>query len=81
MYVIQTMRSDFFQRTASVDLSIACDIKMITDIMETPMMDVILSASLHREGFSLRCGTAMNDEQRDGSHKPTYNSVHLSTLR
>ena len=41
--------------------SITCDVEMITNITESPMSDVILSASLRREGFSLRRGTAMND--------------------
>ena len=54
---------------------------MIADVTKAPMTDVILSASLHREGFSLRCGTAMNDKQCDGPHKPTYNSVRLSIPR
>ena len=48
--------------------SITCDVEMITNITESPMSDVILSASLRREGFSLWRGTAMNDNQRDGAH-------------
>ena len=43
------------------------------------MSDMILSASLRREGFSLRRGTAMNDNQCDGPHKFTYSFVLLST--
>ena len=64
-----------------MDFSITCDVEMITDITETPMMDMILSASLRRKGFSFRRGTAMNDNQRNGSHEATYNSVLRLALR
>lgn len=57
---------------------ITCDVEMVTDITESPMSDMILSASLRREGFSLWRGTAMNDNQCDGPHKFTYSFVLLS---
>ena len=38
---------------------ITCDVEMVTDITESPMSDMILSASLRRKEFSFRRGTAM----------------------
>ena len=60
---------------------ITCDVEMVTDVTESPMSDMILSASLRREGFSLWRGTAMNDNQRNGAHGATYNFVLRSGLR
>jgi len=72
---------DHFQRTPLADFPITCDVEMITDVSETAMMDMILSASLRRKGFSFRRGTAMNDNQCYRSHGATYNSVLRSALR
>ena len=66
---------DLFQRTALVDFSIPGDVEMIADVTESPVKDMILTASLRRKGLSFRRGTAMNDNQSDGTHKATYSSV------
>ena len=50
-------------------------------ITETTVQDMILSASLRRKGLSFRRGTAMNDNQSDGTHRATYSSVLRSSLR
>ena len=52
---------DLFQRTALVDFSIPGDVEMIADVTESPVKDMILTASLRRKGLSFRRGTAMND--------------------
>ncbi len=72
---------DLFQRTALVDFSIPGDVEMIADVTESPVKDMILTASLRRKGLSFRRGTAMNDNQSDGTHKATYSSVLRSDLR
>ena len=69
---------DLFQRTALVDFSIPGDVEMIADVTESPMVDMVLSASLRREGFPFRRGTAMNNDKSDSPHKATYNSVLLA---
>ena len=45
----------------TVDLPITSNVKMIANITETTVQDMILSASLRRKGLSFRRGTAMND--------------------
>ena len=57
---------DLFQRTALANFSIAGDVEMVTDVTESTVLDMILSASLRRKEFSFRRGTAMNDNQRNG---------------
>ena len=72
---------DLFQRTALVDFSIPGDVEMIADVTESPVKDMILTASLRRKEFSLRRGAAMDDNQRNGAHGATYNFVLRSGLR
>ena len=72
---------DLFQRTALTDFSVPGDVEMIADVTESPVKDMILTASLRRKGLSFRRGTAMNDNQSDGTHRATYNSVLRSSLR
>ena len=76
--VVTAVCPDLFERTATVDLSVACNVEMIADVAESPVEDVIQSAGFRRKGFPLRRGTAMNDNQCDGPHKFTYNFVLLS---
>ena len=38
---------DLFQRTALANFSIAGDVEMVTDVTESTVLDMILSASLH----------------------------------
>ena len=72
---------DLFQRTALANFSIAGDVEMVTEVTESTVLDMILSASLRRKEFSFRRGTAMNDNQRNGAHGATYNFVLRSGLR
>ena len=59
--VIEGMRTYFFQRAAAVYFAVAGQIEMIADVTESPVKDMILTASLRRKGLSFRRGTAMND--------------------
>ena len=70
--VVTAVCPDLFERTATVDLSVACNVEMIADVAESPVEDVIQSAGFRRKGFPLRRGTAMNDNQCDSSHQFTY---------
>ena len=72
---------DLFQRTALADFSVSGDVEMIADVTESSVKDMILTASLRRKGLSFRRGTAMNDNQSDGTHRATYSSVLRSSLR
>ena len=55
------VRPDLVQWTAAVYLAVAGDVEMIADVTESPVKDMILTASLRRKGLSFRRGTAMND--------------------
>ena len=70
--VVTAVCPDLFERTATVDLSVACNVEMIADVAESPVEDVVQSAGFRRKGFPLRRGTAMNDNQCDSSHQLTY---------
>ena len=59
--VVLAVRSDSLQRASAVNPAGARDVEMVTDITEPTVLDMILSASLRRKGFSFRRGTAMND--------------------
>ena len=72
---------DLFQRTALADFSVPGDVEMIADVTESPVKDMILTASRRRKGLSFRRGTAMNDNQSDGTHRATYSSVLRLDLR
>ena len=79
--VTLAMRTDFVQRTSAMNFSVACQVEVIADVTESPVKDMILTASLRRKRLSFRRGTAMNDNQSDGTHKATYSSVLRSDLR
>ena len=61
--MVTAVCSDLFQRTALANL------EMVTNVTEPAVLDMILSASLRRKEFSFRRGTAMNDNQRNGTHE------------
>ena len=59
--VVLAVRSDSLQRASAVNPAVARDVEMVTDVTESTVLDMILSASLRRKEFSFRRGTAMND--------------------
>ena len=74
--MIPAMCPDLLNRTSSVDFPIPYDIKMVTDVTEATVMDVIQTAGFRRKEFPFRRGTAMNDNQCNSPHQSTYNFVH-----
>lgn len=60
--VTPAMRSNLFQRTAAVNFSVARHVEMVTDVLESPMPDVVAAAILKAQSHALRRGRAMNDE-------------------
>ncbi len=79
--VIPAMCPDLFKRSSSVDFSVPCDIEMIPDVAEPTMADMVQTTGFRRKGFPLRRSTAMNDNQCDRSHRPTYSFVFRTLLR
>ena len=72
---------DSGKRSSSVDFSVPCDIEMIPDVAKSAMADMIQTTGFRRKGFPLRRSTAMNDNQCDRSHRPTYSFVFRTLLR
>ena len=60
-YVIEAMRTYFFQRAAAVYFAVAGQIEMIADVTEA-------AAILKAQGHALRRGWAMNNEQGNRTH-------------
>lgn len=79
--VIPAMCPDLFKRSSPVDFSVPCDIEMIPDVAEPTMADMVQTTGFRRKGFPLRRSTAMNDNQCDRSHRPTYSFVFRTLLR
>ena len=67
--MVFTMRTDFFQRAAAMNLSVACHVEMIADITETSVADMFPAAIFEAQVHALRRGRAMNDDKRNGSHR------------
>lgn len=79
--MIPAMCPDLFKRSSPVDFSVPCDIEMIPDVAEPTMADMVQTTGFRRKGFPLRRSTAMNDNQCDRSHRPTYSFVFRTLLR
>ena len=79
--MIPAMCPDLFKRSSSVDFSVPCDIEMVPDVAEPTMADMVQTTGFRRKGFPLRRSTAMNDNQCDRSHRPTYSFVFRTLLR
>jgi hypothetical protein len=55
-YVIEAMRTYFFQRAAAVYFAVAGQIEMIADVTEAAVVDVVAAAILKAQGHALRRG-------------------------
>ena len=60
--MIEAMRSDFFRWAASVDLTVTCDVEMVTDVTEAAVANVIAAAIFEAQAHALRRGRAVNNE-------------------
>ena len=54
--VVTAVCPDLFERTATVDLSVACNVEMIADVAEAAVVDVVAAAILKAQGHALRRG-------------------------
>lgn len=61
--VILAMRAHLLYRSAKVDLTITGDVKMVTDIFEATMMNMIMAASLEIQVPPLRGGGTMDNDK------------------
>ena len=60
--MIEAMRSDFFRRAASVNLTVTSHVEMVADVTEAAVANVIAAAIFKAQVHALRRGRAMNNE-------------------
>ena len=68
------VRAHLFQGTPFVDGAVARDVKVVTDVAEAPVADVVLPASFKIQAPPLGGGGAMDNKQGDGSHRSSVNA-------
>ena len=66
--VVLAVRSDSLQRASAVNPAVARDVEMVTDILETAVVDMVVAAGLEIQVPPLRGGGAVDNNQGDGSH-------------
>ena len=79
--VVAAVRPHLFQRSSAVDVTVAGDVEVIADVLESPVADVILPALLETKAPPLRGGGAMDDDQRHGSHTCTHDEMPNTPAR
>lgn len=79
--VMQAVRPDLLDRSAPVNLSVAGDVEVIPDVAESPMPDVIPTTLFKIKALPLGGGRAMNDNQRNGSHRPIHDVMPNTPAR
>jgi len=66
--VILAMRPDLFYRSATVNITIARNIEMVTNVLEPPVMNMFIVASLEIQVPPLRGGGTMDNDQSNLTH-------------
>ena len=61
--VVLAVRSDSLQRASAVNPAVARDVEMVTDILETAVVDMVVAAGLEIQVPPLRGGGTMDDDQ------------------
>lgn len=62
------MRTDLFQRTSAANTAVAGDVKMIANVAESPVTDMVFAATLKIQAPPLWGGGAVDNKQGNGSH-------------
>ena len=68
--MIKAMRTDFFRGASPVDFTVTGQVKVVTDVTETAVPDVVTAAVFKAQAHALGRGRAVNDGKRDDSHRP-----------
>ena len=66
--VVAAMRTDFFRGSSPVDFTVTSQVKVVTDVTETAVPDVVTAAVFKAQAHALGRGRAMNDKQRNDAH-------------
>ena len=66
--MIKAMRTDFFRGSSPVDFTVTGQVKVVTDVTETAVPDVVTAAVFKAQAHALGRGRAMNNKQCNGTH-------------
>lgn len=69
------VRSDSLQRASAVNPAVARDVEMVTDILETAVVDMVVAAGLEIQVPPLRGGGTMDDDQCYLAHTGRLNTT------
>lgn len=77
--VVLAVRSDSLQRASAVNPAVARDVEMVTDILETAVVDMVVAAGLEIQVPPLGGGGTMDDgSMLSCAYRPVkYNFVYL----
>lgn len=73
--MVLAMRPHFFYRSATVNLTIARDIEMVTDVAETTMVYVVVATGFEIQVPPLGGGGTMDDDQCYFTHTGQLNTT------
>lgn len=73
--MVFAMRTDFLQRMATVNPTIARDIEMVTDVIETTVMDMVIAAAFKVQVPPLRGGGTMDNDKCYFTHTGRLNAT------
>ena len=73
--VIPAMRARFLYRSATVNLTIACEVKMVTDVLEAAVMDMVVAAGFEIQVPSFGGGGTMDDDKGNFTHTGRLNTT------
>ena len=73
--VVLAVRSDSLQRASAVNPAVARDVEMVTDILETAVVDMVVAAGLEIQVPPLRGGGTMDDDQCYFTHPGRLNAT------
>lgn len=73
--VVLAVRSDSLQRASAMNPAVARDVEMVTDILETAVVDMVVAAGLEIQVPPLGGGGTMDDDQCYLAHTGRLNTT------
>ena len=73
--MVLAMRPHFLYRSATVNLAVARDVEMVTDVTEATVVDMVVAAGFKVQVSPLRGGGTMDDDQCYFTHPGRLNAT------
>lgn len=73
--MVLAMRPHFLYRSATVNLVVARDVEMVTDVTEATVVDMVVAAGFKVQVSPLRGGGTMDDDQCYFTHPGRLNAT------